>query len=972
MLDYNVGEDDLLKFYNIKTLQPKSKNDLNIARNSQFNPEQLEGLGADEQFTILSKLINPAIDEPSQGFNNVDVQDPLRGGGTDVIRSLLDQGVILGPHDPELNRYLISSQKFNASQFLTVVHQDTPINELVKSLNFLEHNIQSQSNELREVIDANFIKFVNCKQAIDNVLVTFKALKSKAQLDREKSKVFNPRDFRDKSSKNDSLYSELEESINSLNMTSALMLRPIMENKNKETKLMKLIDFVKSHQFFFDLPTNLIGYLTNHNQDQFIDDYHKFISEKHDFLLIQEKRYQEELAKVDKEDIAKIKGLEQDQMLINTALAKVFNEVDSIVKHFRKKMFTELKSLDYQAGTSIRSGSTTEVKFVALVDKLYQLADSKEVTASNPIYEFLNVQLLELDNELAYQIQKIDSKWALMQRKLQDYMSSLSEARQNGSHVRYISDKYNQIEDYFRASNYDSGDRRDSRSDRSSEKADERTKIIKEVFDSSDNLDISIVNETWLILNNFINYLDGLFLNTLNKLVSNYKHFHEFNIDFDGKILQGFFALIEKVSLVLVTLFEDESGDNNQLESSPNNYRQFLPHYTNSLSAIYYLTGINQKINRLLTTLGESVGALGNLSKSSETNKYIKLLRSSSTKVNQKIIEAICAVWVNDCSQLYDLENWEVLEKYMKEVGGKENLDEGAFTKLTNIIQYYQGYIMEKIAKLIFQNDVTNSEFRIVAAFPSKRTLVSIEIQFMRSLNIIIDSVLKKYNIERKFEADSQIDGEGTFKILTMNNFEKLSHTIYPQLIKRFDRLFDKSLLQQKLKLFVDIDKAGLTIFEDVLNKEKLWIRIKVNKFFNSLDGRKVIKIDGFIYEILIHFVKLINKVKPITSKEIFISIINELQMSFLKYILDSVREASGLGPTQLINLKLDVNFFMEVFEISKPLRFNDLTFKLLEITLNGIEEKLALVGGVDYSKKEFNAILEQNLQDSKHQFDCF
>lgn len=205
-----------------------------------------------------------------------------------------------------------------------------------------------------------------------------------------------------------------------------------------------------------------------------------------------------------------------------------------------------------------------------------------------------------------------------------------------------------------------------------------------------------------------------------------------------------------------------------------------------------------------------------------------------------------------------------------------------------------------------------------------------------------------------------------------MNNFDELSQKIYPQLIKRFDRLFDKNLLQQKLKLFVDIDKAGLTIFEDVLNKEKLWIRLKVNKFFNGVDGRKVLKIDGFIYEILIHFVKLINKVKPISGKDIFTSIINELQMFFLKNILDSLRETSGLDAIQLINLKLDVNFFMEVFEISKPLRFNDLTFKVLEITLNGIDEKLSQAGGADYSKKEFNAILEQNLKDSKNQFDCF
>ena len=49
-----------------------------------------------------------------------------------------------------------------------------------------------------------------------------------------------------------------------------------------------------------------------------------------------------------------------------------------------------------------------------------------------------------------------------------------------------------------------------------------------------------------------------------------------------------------------------------------------------------------------------------------------------------------------------------------------------------------------------------------------------------------------------------------------MNNFDKLSRIIYPELLLQFDKFFDKDLLKQNLKLFADIDKASLTIIDDI------------------------------------------------------------------------------------------------------------------------------------------------------------
>ncbi|ODV77650.1 uncharacterized protein CANTADRAFT_55811 [Suhomyces tanzawaensis NRRL Y-17324] len=961
MIDSNPSEDTLLSYYNVNTLTPRSSNDLKLLGQDHLDPEEIQQLSQDEQFNLLSDLISTESHSPlnEQGLSKSDVEDPLVGRGSNVYKKLIQDKIVKSSTDPELNQYLISSSNFNSKQFLTTFHSQTPIEELVSAVDFLEHNIQSQTSELKGVIDANFLKFINCKKSIDEVLIEFKNQRSKLQKERESSKVFNPKRHQQLTkSKMNSLSSILEDSINNLNTTSSLMIRPIMENKLKENKVHKLIEFIKSHQSFFDLPSKLCIYISNHSHDLFIEDYNSFLNEKELFLKYQKNKYNREMAKFEQQkDDKAIEALKQDQLLINTSLLKVFNEVDNIVDQYKKKIFKELLSLDYEVSEKpqYKDNNNTNSKFLSLIDKLYQLDIHN--TQENPIYDFLMNQLNNIDEELEYQISKFDNKFGMMQKKLNDYIKSLPDSRRNGSHIKYIADKYNDIESYLATSSNDSPDT-------------SGTDLVL-IFQSSENLDLSIINETWLILNNFINYLNGLFIKNLKKFTNNYKHYKSSEIDVDGKIKEKFDGLVEKVNVILVTLFEDEEGNNNQLESSPSNYKQFLPNFTNSLSAMHYLGGINKRLNEFLTHLGDYASTIGNVSASSDTNKVIKNLRNCSLKINQKILEAICAVWVNDCSQFYDLESWEIRSNVSSSANIGADPDafaDGSFTKLMNIIECYQTYILLKLKLLITNKENYESDCRIVAAYPSKRILVSIEIQFMRSLNIIIDSIMKRYSIERNQEDNT----EGTFKVLTMNNFDKLSRAIYPRLIKRFDRLFEKGLLSQNLKLFADIDKASLTIFDDILNKEKIWLTIKVNNYFNaSRESKpKILKVDGFIYEILIHFVKLVHKVKPITGAEIFISIVNELQMHLIKNVLDNLRNANNLTAVDLVNLKLDVNFFMEVFEISNTLKFNDQTFKLLEILLNTIEEKFNGDGG--YSKLKFKGILERNLQDSQSQFGCF
>lgn len=941
MLDYEVKEETLLSFYNVSSLHPTMKDD--IPQSAYFNIDNVDDLTKQQQFDILDNLVNLGTNNQEEG--DLDVEDPLRG--SNIVPLLLKKRLITSANDPEVNQYLISSKEFDPQQYLTNFHEDSSVEQLTSYLNHLQKSIQLQQHDVQGLVNSNYDNYLNCKQLIDKILINFKHEKNKTQRDQENSKIFLPNK---KNIGHDALIAQLEHSVKNLNTTLSLMIRPIQENSQKEKKLSKLIDFVKANDFLFNLPKNLLINIGQKNHDAIIDDYLKYLDEKSRILNVKLATYDENLKSTT--DEKQIKAILSEKMLIVAICNRLFQNVEKIVDEYRDRIYKQLHNLDYDVTAKDKS-SKSKSKFISLVDRIYQIDPNK---LENPIADFLSGQVSRIQDELEYQLTKFDDKFRMMQGKLTDYITSIDDSRQNGSHVRYIGEKYYQIETSIQnAANILT--------------ESEKDKLIISSFGSSDNLDLTIINETWLVLINFIAYLEDNFSRSLNGFVTNYNHYGvEFNVDPDGKIRESFDALVNRTIDILVLLFEDESKEATQIETVPSNFRQFLPYYTNSLSAINYLSSINEKANKLLNGLGEAVASVGNLNKSTETNKMIKSLRLCSSKINQRILDAICCVWINDCSQLYDLETWEISEVEIE--GTRLHSDGAAYTKLMNIIESFHGFVLYTLHKLMFIKDFNSSEVRIIGNHPSKRTLVSVEIQFIRCLNKTLDSIMKKYNLDRK-ETNSETE---VYKILTMNNFDKLSNSVYPALIQKFDRYFSKDLEKQNLQIFANIDNASKTIFEDIINKQKLKNSQKVISFFDSSRESKTLKVHGFIYDILMQFVKLIHVVKPITGTETFINIVNELQQGVLKSILDNVRANSNLDILDLINLKLDVNFFMEIFENSKTLKINESSFRVIEILLNTLEERLNEHGYVnsDKDKYEFEETFNRNLDISKNQFDCF
>lgn len=938
MINRDDGEINLLKFYDISSIRPTSLDQLNI---KGIDDENIENLSVDQQFDVLNQLLKGHKNNGKQDgkFNENDVEDPLRGNGTNVIRELIDRQVVSSKNDSSINQYLISSREFDSAKFLTTIHKDTPMETLSGYLKYLESSIQQQKAELQYVIDNNYLKFIDVKDSIDEILTNFKAQKTKVQQEMEKIRIFNPSRLKDYNKDSKSLVSGLEDSIKNLTMATSILLRPIIDNEAKETKISNIIEFIKDHKEFFNLPSILMKAVSNKHHEEIIEALGNYSRQKK--LLLDQQDFK--LKQVNSKDKSKFQKVIVDQQRVNTLVNKVFQQVDNIVEDYKVSIYNELLTFDYDLGKGKRQNNT---RFLSIVDKIDQLNTTSGAPNVSPINTFLKTQLTNANDDLFYQLNKFEDKFVLMQAKISNYIEPLHH-RTNGSFVKYIKVNFWNVEGEFQSTT-------------SRPSLEDLEVTIMEMFNSIENLDLSLINETWLLFLNFITYLEDVYLRNINKFIENYNYYiHHNNIDVNGQIRKLFFDTMIQISDKLYKIFNNQDKITNQLESSPNHYSNILPNHCNSLSAVYYLTRINSRLNNVLANFGKNITFIGNTGKTTETNKLIKNLRNISTLINQKILESTCSVWVNDCSQMFDLEAWEI------DIIPFNKTDEDATnTKLVSIIDFYMIYMLKQIESLVCSH-VHDDHANIVLKYPNKKMLVSIEIQFMRCLSILIESIMKKYNLEQQHLT------EANFKILTINNIDNIARKVFPNLLENYDKKFDKDLSNQRLKLFTDIDKVSLTILDDILSKEKLILDDILSGFFNKVSRvNGEIKIDNFIYEALIHFVKLVYNLKPITHKEFFIKIINELQDFFLKNFLDYFRKLNNSIPNFniiLIHLKLDVNFFIEVFEKSQVLKLNDYTFNIAEILLNSIKQ----LESDTINDKEFDSILLQALADSENQFDC-
>lgn len=134
-------------------------------RRSKSRYSALERAASDRRTMI------PGSQKTRDGKANLvqkDEPDPL-GGNRSVIAALRQRQLPIDQDVRVRNRFLLSSTTFNPSIFLSQVHPNASVNDLVQGLQFLERSIDQKSASLKVLVETNFERFVRAKATIDNV-----------------------------------------------------------------------------------------------------------------------------------------------------------------------------------------------------------------------------------------------------------------------------------------------------------------------------------------------------------------------------------------------------------------------------------------------------------------------------------------------------------------------------------------------------------------------------------------------------------------------------------------------------------------------------------------------------------------------------------------------------------------------------------------------------------------------------------
>lgn len=211
-----------------------------------------------------------------------DMEDPLGIGSKDDKRSEIKSSKKLKGTNPTL-------ENFDPVSYLTHVHINTPMDDIVTGKLRLEHKVTSRQKQLEFLVKDNFSSFVTCKDAIDT------------------------------------MHHKLESDKNNRN--------PIQEAQTTFQNLLK-----KSHELFDDL-------ITNQNE---IDQIRNVLSilKRSQFIFNLPKRMRDNIAKGEYSKVVlnykRVKSLVASAS--HASIKNVLSEVETIVKDLRKDLFESLQN----------------------------------------------------------------------------------------------------------------------------------------------------------------------------------------------------------------------------------------------------------------------------------------------------------------------------------------------------------------------------------------------------------------------------------------------------------------------------------------------------------------------------------------------------------------------------------------------------------------------------------------------------
>ncbi|EMC96419.1 hypothetical protein BAUCODRAFT_474343 [Baudoinia panamericana UAMH 10762] len=940
-----------------------------------------------------------------------DEPDPL-GMTSSVASELRRRGVPVEEDLKLRNRFMLSSTSFSPQLFLSHVHRDASMDDLLRGLDNLSHSIEQKSASLKVLVESNFDRFVKAKSTIDHVYTEMRTQGGDASSSpstptpgrrgghaRHTSR--SQTHFRNASApfsaaaspklndrKKNALTKESEYGVlgikiplQEVTIKAEEVWGPAIGGREKEETLKAVIGAVDAHKDIFKLGSVVYEAIKKNDYDTVTDGWK------------QANRYADqarEIAAVAQQNAVVLADQDAQQILIT---AKMYHDVSAQIETYKRDTWRRLKSSHGRKPAAV-ADETDKEEHMELIGVLILLGVDE-----NPIWEWLNSRCLYLKDKLARSFERSRVEIEILRRRLaaherKDVKASTQYLRSASVNSSLLAGK-------------DAGKEMDAPpilAFWSKLHADLNTLL------SSSTGILGELLEFWETTQSFIDgkaqksFPNAVLVASVDNLAlepDDVANLRAGAIDLVNQIrenVRSFFVdppvedlseLYSPVPPTPITPASDNNNNNNSNSRTPASARAnrsfsfsvdagsvppptpktgsatekfaFWPPGSNSLSASSYLA----KISLLVALAATDLASLPLLTRHPDSRRMIEGLRGMVGVVRDRALTATCTQWVADVENLARyLERWE------------RSPDRKDLTLLPGMFMGFEERLVREVRRMAFISEasgVRGANEEVIVSPPDQKL-----VQMVR------EKVVGEHGEEGDEVAVPVGVGEGggsksTRLLLTLSNLSHLRSDLIPHLLTAFESAFAPLKLTDETKSIRDLlSQLDARLFQAYTKPHVDRLSILIYDGINAPTwspppGSRPSNASQYVYDALLLMVGVHSEVTTTTTPTtpLLAQILSYLLEQASHHLLDAFKRAhSHYTLSMLMQATLDVEFLaqtLNTFSSDKAGEVQSQVYLALDERTDD-EARQKLQGELP----EMRGVLKRLREGSRGGFGCF
>lgn len=827
--------------------------------------------GKSSKYALLRQLVSSASTSSNVPLPQ-DEPDPL--GSTQSIISVLKSRKIDVKDASKRSKYFVSSTKFNPRVFLRDVHPEATYENLLNSLDFLELTINQRSEALRFLVEHDYDRFVRSKSSLDSV---FNNVQSAGFNESEQWGVVH-----------------LQGLIDEANSKAALIMKPVLENKSKHSKLKTALVLIEKNKYLFNLPTAMLHHIKIHDHDSLIRDFRRGRDIR------------------DSEDDVLVDPSSKDLIDNKKVTDRIWSEVKNIVEDYKKEQWIKLGKV------------TADQNYLGVISKLLELG-----CEDNPIHVWISSQIESFQGEVVSAFDKLKST-------MQMHRVNILAVRHSPSGPLISA-----LRDFDKAHTEQNDVLWDSYS------VIEMWLTIKNITQDIARI-MTRFCQFWQCCQGF---LDGTLQKSLPRGWHNesvpHLSFSEVEVSEIQKQGRDIVSLVAEETSQFFSLMspsptlpQQSAAANAQLQvNKPSSRRRtvsspevevpnFLPPHSNALSAVKYLSCI-------IFQLAVGFNDFARLNISSRTTRT---LQEVLDVIRAKAVAGILHAWAQDSSYLYLIENWSL------------SPTDRHLTKVPNYLRLYEKTVilgMKDILRIEY-NGQTLEDSDIIPPV-TNALLTSVLSSFAGSISAALDGVMKLAlpmetgNHRRSVSATSLVSpsssqstaaviaaetsellsdalSEDKKVLLTIANLTEIRDVVMPNLFRICEQSFRFSSRESALTLSNSINTMDSTLFEIYTRRKKTLLAdgLRTNILKAGINWAAndpfPASVSSYLYDCLLRLVVIHSNVTDVVPNQVR-RVTLTLYEHIVKTLLSCFREIEQFGRYGLYQAVTDIGFIRIMLE---------------------------------------------------------